>query len=86
MTKVLQRKVKQDILVTGASTECPALPACGRQVGGDGGNGLQNWSQSRQYYKITLTRKPRPVGGELHLKIGSLEFVWRLGFGDWCLS
>ena len=37
-----------------------------RLVGGEGGNGLQHWSQSRRCNHIYITRKPRPVGGGLH--------------------
>ncbi|OGP61081.1 MAG: hypothetical protein A2162_11830 [Deltaproteobacteria bacterium RBG_13_52_11b] len=55
--------------VTGKSAGCPALPACGRQVGGEDGYGLQHWSQSRPYNHIHITRKPRPVGGELQSEL-----------------
>jgi hypothetical protein len=34
----------------------------------EGGNGLQKWSQSRPYNDIFISRKPRPVGGELHIR------------------
>ena len=41
-------------------------------LGGDSGNGLPQWNQSRPYDHIYISRKPRPVsavgrGGELHL-------------------
>ena len=36
-----------------------APPSCCR--GGEGGNGLQDWSQSRPYNQIYIPRKPRPV-------------------------
>ena len=43
-------------------------------LGGEGGNGLPQWSQSRPCTHIDITRKPRPCacpvltgGGELHL-------------------
>jgi hypothetical protein len=51
---------------TGKSAGCPALPACGRQVGGEGGNGLPQWSQSRPCNHIYITRKLRPVSEEFH--------------------
>ena len=37
---------------TGKSTGCPALPACGRQVGGE---------ENRPCNHIYISRKPRPV-------------------------
>jgi len=43
--------------LTGKSAGCPALPACGRQVGGE---------ESRPYNHNYISRKPRPVDGELH--------------------
>ena len=36
-----------------------------RLVDGEGGNGLPQWSQSRPYNHIYISRKRRPVGGEL---------------------
>jgi hypothetical protein len=38
------------------------LSACGRQVGGE---------ESRHYNHIYISRKPRPVGGELHSDHGT---------------
>jgi hypothetical protein len=43
-------------LFTGKSAGCPALPACGRQVGGD---------ENRPCNHIYIARKPRPLAGEL---------------------
>jgi len=42
-----------------------APPSCCR--GGEGGNGLQDWSQSRPCNHNYISRKPRSVSGELHL-------------------
>ena len=50
-------------LFTGKSAACPAFLPVGR--GGEGGNGLPQWSQSRPCNNIYITRKPHPVGWEL---------------------
>jgi len=36
---------------------------------GEGGNGLQHWSQSPPCNHITISRKPCSVAGELHLEL-----------------
>jgi len=51
-------------MLTGKSAGCPALPACGRQVGGE---------ESRPCNRIYISRKPRPVGGELHFPWTQLQ-------------
>jgi hypothetical protein len=43
-------------------------------LGGEGGNGLPQWSQSPPYNHIYISRKPRPVGGELHCVIPPFPF------------
>jgi hypothetical protein len=62
--------------LTGKSAGCPAfLPVGG---GGEGGNGLPQWSQSRPCNHVYISRKPRPVGGQLHLnKISQNMFLPR---------
>ena len=49
---------------TGKLAGCPAFLPVGR--GGEGGNGLPQWSQSRPCNGFYISRKSRPVGGELH--------------------
>ena len=44
---------------TGKPTGCPGFPVL--TGGGEGGNGLQHWSQSRPCNPIYNIRKPRPV-------------------------
>jgi hypothetical protein len=46
-----------------------------RLVGGEGGNGLQHWSQSRPCNQIYISRKPRPVGGELHFPLNHSNHI-----------
>jgi hypothetical protein len=38
-----------------------------RLVGGEGGNGLLQWSQSRPYHPVYISRKPRPWVGSFIL-------------------
>jgi hypothetical protein len=53
--------------VTGKSAGCPALPACGRQVGGE---------ESRPYNHIYITRKPRRVSGKLPFPDGYTKIYY----------
>jgi hypothetical protein len=53
--------------VTGKSAGCPALPACGRQVGGE---------ESRPYNHIYITRKPQPCLSRLNGMGGKLPFPY----------
>ena len=64
--------------VTGKSAGCPAFLPIGR--GGEGGNGLPQWSQSRPYDHICISRKPRPQGGELYFlpALLPIPFDWSL--------
>jgi hypothetical protein len=51
------RSLRMAIAVKSAG--CPAFLPVGR--GGEGGNGLPQWSQSRPCNYIYISRKPRPV-------------------------
>ena len=62
----IKRLLAKGLMIAGKSAGCPAFLPVGR--GGEGGNGLQHWSQSRPCNHIYITRKPRPVGGELHFQ------------------
>jgi len=58
-------------LFTGKSAGCPAFLPVGR--GGEGGNGLPQWSQSRPCNHNYISRKPLPClsadrDGELHIQ------------------
>jgi len=52
--------VLQGGLFTGKSAGCSAFLPVGR--GGEGGNGLPQWSQSRPCNHNYISRKPRPLG------------------------
>jgi len=60
LSLIASRSVRLDTCIDhGQVGWMPAFPVL--TEGGEGGNGLQTWSQSRPCNNIILTRKPRPV-------------------------